>query len=45
MFKQRFANAWSRLKQIGVIFTYLKLCVAVVRHKVDFNLVKILMAG
>ena len=34
----RFANVWSQMKQIGVIFTHLKLCVAITRH--DFKWVK-----
>ena len=35
----RFTNVWSQAKHIGVIFTHLKLWIAVARH--NFKLVKI----
>ena len=36
MFKSRFANVWSQIKQLCVMFNYLNLWISVARHNIKW---------
>ena len=42
VYSSRFANVWSHIKKIGVIFTHMKLWVAVARHNFMWAKIKMI---